>query len=75
MISHEHTVGGEQRVFILLSLFLYLSLYHLLLSRSINMLLIRHLIALVFTAQWLICSNGLESKCYTITLLSFTSHC
>lgn len=45
------------------------------LSFSINMLLIKHLIVLVFTAQWLICSNGLESKCYTISLLSFTSHC
>lgn len=61
--------------FFLLSLFLYVSPYHLLLTCSINMLLIKHLIALVFTAQWLICSNGLESKCYTISLLSFTSHC
>lgn len=52
-----------------------LSLYHLPYFFSINMLLIKHLIALVFTAQWLICYNGLERKCYTISMLSFTSHC
>lgn len=35
----------------------------LLLGGSINTLLIKRLIALVFTAHWLICSNGPESKC------------
>lgn len=60
-------------MFLHLGLLLYL--LHLPLSSSINMLLIKLLIGLVFTAQWLICYNGLESQCYTISLLSFTSHC
>lgn len=72
---HTNTQKDTAGSFILLNLFSNPSLYHLLLSFSINMLLIKHLIALVFTAQWLICSNGLESKCYTISLLSFTSDC
>lgn len=54
---------GRGGSFCLSSHVLHVSLYHRLLGGSINTLLIRRLIALVFTAQRLICSNGPESKC------------
>lgn len=57
-------MGWGEGSFCLILHILHVSLYHrLLLGDSINTLLIKRLIALVFTAHWLICSNGPESKC------------